>query len=123
LATWFARNVFIIIGDKELPPALEGRTGALPPALQRYITYGISVKNREKLTKLYITHFRALPVRSGWIDNSIIRYEPVSPSFDLLAPYEFQMDESGFVFRPWTYRVEFETFRAEKFLRPTAQNQ
>jgi hypothetical protein len=115
LPLWLSTNIFIVIGDKELPPSLEGRTGALPPALQAWII-AIGRENRETIKGLFITHFRALPVSSGFIDGSLVRYELVRQEYELFRRYSTEMDESGFLFRPWTYRVKFERFDVERVL-------
>ncbi|KAK3059124.1 hypothetical protein LTR09_000690 [Extremus antarcticus] len=112
LEAFYRNNSFIVIGDTELPRALEGRTGAMPPAMQAWIT-AIGPENRVELRNLYITHFAAVPVRTGWIDHSVIRYMPIRPTYEVFAPYAKEMDESGFVFRPYTVKVEFETRRIQ----------
>lgn len=94
---------------------MEGRTGALPPSLQAWIS-AIGTKNREMIRSLFITHFRPLPVSRGFIDGSLINYRKVRESFELFDPYAQRMDESGFVFRPYNYRVEFENWSLEKVL-------
>lgn len=108
LSTFYSSNAFIIIGDTELPPSLEGRTGFLPPNFQAWIT-AIGLKNRESLNNVWITHFRPIPVGGGWIDGSVVGYTPVKPRYEDFGMYGRELDESGFVFRPWTVRVGFQT--------------
>ncbi|KAK5174320.1 uncharacterized protein LTR77_001400 [Saxophila tyrrhenica] len=112
LAAYYRNNSFVVIGDTELPRALEGRTGAMPPSFQAWIN-AIGPESRAQMRSLYITHFASIPVRTGWVDHSIIRYVPIRPTYEIFEPYAREMDESGFVFRPYTVKVEFETRRIQ----------
>lgn len=109
LKQFYSTTPFIIIGDTNLPPSLEGRTGFLPPNFQAWIT-AIGLANRECLGKVWITHFAPIPVGGGWIDGSVVSYRKVArPRFEDFGEAGRELEESGFVFRPWTVRVEFET--------------
>lgn len=111
LPLFYSSLIVMLIGDTELPRCLEGRTGAMPPNLQAWLT-AIGLENRERLGRVFISHFREIPVRGGWIDGSIIKYTPVlRPGWELFGRWAREVDEGGFVFRPWTVRVEFETRR------------
>ena len=112
LAAFYRNNSFMIVGDTELPRALEGRTGAMPPALQAWIT-AIGLENRVEMRSLFITHFASMPMRSGWIDGSIIKYKGIEGRYEIFGRHAKVMDESGLLFRPYTVKVEFETRRIE----------
>lgn len=56
-----------------------------------------------------MSHFREVPVRGGWIDGSVIKYDRIErPGWDIFGPWGQDVDVGGFVFRPWTVKVRFE---------------